>query len=111
MTGVLVMPDQSEIIVGQGSRTFGRTDFIRYITPAEKAPEVSRAHFTITQQSGEFYLSDGGPDPNNPSAWKQSVNRTMVNGNVVQPGAKQKLNNNDPIDVAGGLVKLTFRLR
>ena len=77
----------------------------------ENAKEVSRAHFTIVQESGEFYLQDGGPDPKNRQAWKRSVNGTSVNGALLEPSAKQKLNTNDVIDVSQLGINLTFKTR
>lgn len=104
----LVMPDQSEVRLAQTSRVFGRSDFIRHLKP-ENAKEVSRGHFTITQENGVFFLQDGGADPNSPNAWKPSVNRTSINGVVLEPGGKRKLSNNDVIDVASLGLNLTFK--
>lgn len=108
--GVLVMPDQSETTLPQTSRVFGRSDLIKYLKP-ENAKEVSRAHFTIMQESGSFYLKDGGPDPKDPQAWKPSINRTSINGVLLDPGAKQKLNTNDVIDISQLGLNLTFKAR
>jgi pSer/pThr/pTyr-binding forkhead associated (FHA) protein len=106
--GVFVMPDQTEVTLPQTTRVFGRSDLIRFLKP-ENVKEVSRAHFTITQESGSFYIQDGGPDANNPQAWKASINHTSVNGVVLQPGAKHRLNNNDVIDVSQLGINLTFK--
>jgi predicted component of type VI protein secretion system len=108
--GILVMPDKSELTLPQTNRVFGRSDLLKYLK-AENAKEVSRAHFTIAQENGVFYVQDGGPDPSNPQAWKPSVNRTSVNGALLQPGAKQKLNSNDIIDVSQLGLNLVFRTR
>jgi predicted component of type VI protein secretion system len=103
------MPDQSEVTLPQ-TRVFGRSDLIRYLKP-ENAKEVSRAHFTIVQEGGAFYLQDGGPDPQNLQAWKPSINRTSVNGLLLEPGGKRKLNTNDVIDVSQLGLNLTFKTR
>jgi len=108
--GVVVMPDQSELPLPATTRVFGRTDFLRYIKP-ENAKEISRAHFTVTQENGVFYVQDGGPDPKNQQAWKTSVNRTSVNGVLLQPGVKQRLNSNDVIDVAQLGLNLVFKMK
>jgi predicted component of type VI protein secretion system len=89
---------------------FGRRDLMRYLK-SENTKEVSRAHFTIMQEGGAFYLRDGGPDPKNPQVWKPSVNRTSINGTILQPGTKQKLNTNDVIDVSQLGLNLTFKTR
>jgi hypothetical protein len=111
-TGALVMPDQTEITLPQTTKVFGRNDFVRYAKSSEDAKQISRAHFTITQENGEFYLHDGGPDPHNAQAWKSSINQSRINGVALSPGAKQKLNNNDTIDVAQlGYLTITFKCR
>ncbi len=102
------MPDQSNMPLPATTRVFGRTDFLRYIKP-ENAKEISRVHFTVTQENGVFYVQDGGPDPNNPQAWKGSVNKTSVNGVLLQSGVKQRLNPNDVIDVAQLGLNLVFK--
>jgi len=107
--GVLIMPDQTEMPLSQARITLGRSNLVRYLRP-EQATEVSRAHFTITQDGGAYYLQDGGPDPSNPQVWKPSVNQTRLNGMPLQPGEKKPLKSNDIIDVAG-IVQLTFRSR
>lgn len=107
--GILVMPDKSELTLPQTSRVFGRSDLLKYLK-AENAKEVSRAHFTITQESGAFYIQDGGADPNT-QAWKPSINHTSVNGALLQPGSKQKLNSNDVIDVSQLGLNLVFKTR
>jgi pSer/pThr/pTyr-binding forkhead associated (FHA) protein len=104
------MPDQSELPLPVTMRVFGRTDFLRYVKP-ENAKEVSRVHFTVTQDNGVFFIQDGGPDPNNPQAWKASVNKTSVNGVLLQPGVKQRLNPNDVIDVAQLGLNLVFKTK
>jgi pSer/pThr/pTyr-binding forkhead associated (FHA) protein len=108
--GVLVMPDQSEVAIQQTRRVFGRKDLNKFLKP-ENVKEVSRVHFTIVQENGEFYLQDGGPDPKNRQAWKRSVNGTSVNGAILEPSAKQKLNINDVIDVSQLGINLTFKTR
>jgi len=107
---VLVMPDKSEIRLSQARRVFGRSDFIRQLKP-ENVKEVSRAHFTITQEGGAFYVQDGGPDPNNPNGWKPSVNRTILNGVGLDAGEKRRLNDNDVIDVASIGLNMIFQNR
>lgn len=105
--GVLVMPDQSEVTLPQ-TRLFGRRNLAKYLKP-ENVKHVSRAQFTIEQENGAFYLRDGGPDRRHPQGWKSSVNRTSVNGTLLEPGAKQKLNMNDVIDVSQLGLNLTFK--
>jgi len=108
--GVVTMPDQSELQLPATTRVFGRTDFLRYIKP-DNAKEISRAHFTVTQENGVFYVQDGGPDPKNQQVWKTSVNRTTVNGVLLQPGVRQQLNSNDVIDVAQLGLNLVFKIK
>lgn len=104
------MPDRSEVTIQQTRRVLGRKDLNKFLKP-ENAKEVSRVHFTIVQENGEFYLQDGGPDPKNRQAWKRSVNGTSVNGALLEPSAKQKLNTNDVIDVSQLGINLTFKTR
>jgi hypothetical protein len=124
---VLVMPDQSEITLPQVRRVLGRNDLIKYLKP-ENSNRVSNAHFTITRENNVFYLQDGGPDPENftiteengtyyvqndgpnPQGWRPSVYGTKVNGVLLQPGAKQKLNHNDVIEVSRLALNLTFKI-
>jgi FHA domain len=108
LVAFLLMPDQSQMPLPATTRVFGRTDFVRYVKP-ENAKEISRGHFTVTQANGVFFIQDGGQDPKDPSAWKSSINRTSVNGVILQPGAKQKLNLNDVIDVAQLGLNLVFK--
>jgi len=110
VNGVLVMPDQSEVPLPATTRVFGRNAFLRYIKE-ENTKEISRAHFTITQDSGAFYVQDGGPDPKNQQVWKASVNGTSVNGVLLQPGMRQRLNPNDVIDVAQLGLNLVFKVK
>lgn len=122
---ILVMPDQTEITLQQIRRVFGKSDLIKYLR-TENANQVSNAHFTITQENGAFYIQDGGPDPqnvtitqengifyvqdgSNPQTWRPSVNGTRVNGTLLRPGAKQKLNPNDRIDVSQLSLNLMFK--
>ena len=83
---------------------------MRQLKP-DNVKEVSRAHFTITQEGGAFYIKDGGPDPNNPNGWKPSVNRTILNGTALDAGEKRKLKDNDVIDVASLGLNMTFKTR
>jgi hypothetical protein len=108
ISGVLVMPDKSEIRLAQASRVFGRSDFMRQLKP-ENVKEISRAHFTITHEGGAYYIQDGGADPNSPNGWKPSVNRTSLNGVALDAGEKRKLNNDDVIDAASLGLNLTFK--
>jgi hypothetical protein len=108
--GLLIMPDKSEIPLPTATRVFGRTDFIRHVKP-ENLKEISRVHFTVIQENGVFYIQDGGQDPNSPSTWKSSVNKTSVNGNILQPGTKQRLNQNDVIDVAQLGLNMVFKTK
>jgi hypothetical protein len=108
--GVLVLPDQTEISIAQARRTVGRADVVRYISPADRATEVGRAHFTITQENGIFYLQDGGPDPANPQTWKPSLNKTYLNDEELREAEKRQLKAGDVIDVAR-LVRMTFKTR
>jgi hypothetical protein len=110
VSGMLLMPDKSEIRLSQASRVFGRSDFMRHLKP-ESVKEVSRAHFTITHDGGAFYIQDGAADPNTPDGWKPSVNRTSLNGVVLDAGEKRKLNNEDVIDVASLGLNLTFKTK
>jgi len=108
-SAVIVMPDKSEIRVTQ-SRVFGRSDFMRQLKP-ENVKEVSRAHFTVTYDGSAFYVQDGAADANSPNGWKPSVNRTSVNGALLDAGEKRKLNNDDVIDIASLGLNLTFKIR
>ena len=109
-SAVVVLPDKSEIRVTQPIRIFGRSDFLRQLKP-ESVNEVSRAHFTITRDASAFYIQDGGADANSPNGWKPSLNRTSVNGALLDAGEKRKLNNDDIIDVASLGLNLTFKTR
>jgi len=124
---VLVMPDQTEISISGMRRVFGRNDLMKYLKP-ENVNTISNAQFTITWENNDFYLRDGGPDPenftiveengiyyvqddkSNPQAWRPSVYGTIVNGVLLQPGAKKELNHNDVIDVSRLVLNLTFKI-
>jgi len=108
--GVLIMPDKTEIPVSQTSRVFGRSDFLKQLKP-ENVKEVSRAHFTITQDLGAFYIQDGGPDPSSPGGWRPSLNRTIINGTPLDASEKRKLQNDDVIDVASVGLNMVFKTR
>jgi len=110
LSGVLVMPDHSEIQLSHASRVFGRSDFMRQLKP-ENVKEVSRVHFTITQEAGAYYVQDGGPDPNNPNGWKPSINRTILNGVSLDAGEKRRLSDKDVIDVASLGLNMTFKTK
>ena len=107
--GFLVMPDNSELSLSQAKRTVGRADLVKYVKQ-EQVAEIGRAHLTISQENEIYYLQDGGPDPSNPQVWKPSVNKTYLNGEMLQPGEKRQLKQSDVISVAG-LVSLTFKTR
>lgn len=107
---VLVLPDQTEITIAQARRTIGRGDLVRYVSPPDRATEIGRAHFTITQDNGVFFLQDGGPDPSNPQAWKASLNKTYLNDEELHEAEKRQLKTGDVIDVAR-LVRMTFKTR
>jgi pSer/pThr/pTyr-binding forkhead associated (FHA) protein len=107
--GFLIMPDHNELSLSQATRTVGRADLVKFVKQ-EQTTEIGRAHLTLSQENGVYYLQDGGPDPSNPQAWKPSVNKTYLNGEMLQPGEKRPLKPNDVISVAG-LVNLTFKTR
>jgi pSer/pThr/pTyr-binding forkhead associated (FHA) protein len=104
-----MLPDQTELTWSSPSRTIGRADLVRYVKQ-EQATEIGRAHLTITFENGAFFLQDGGPDPSNPQSWKPSLNKTYLNGEMLQPGEKRQLKTNDVVNAAG-LVALTFKTR
>jgi hypothetical protein len=108
--GLIVMPDHEETTLPQTRRIFGRSDLRKYVKP-EETREISKAHFTITQENGVFYLQDGGPDPRDPQVWKPSVNHTSINGVILSAGTKQRLNPNDVIDVGQLGLNLIFKTR
>ncbi len=106
--GVLIMPDRSEITIQRTIRVFGRRDLIKFLKP-EDSKKISHAYFTIIRENGVFYLQEGAPNRKNPKEWRPSANEISINGAVLEPGTKHKL---DPADVIGierfGL-NLTFK--
>jgi hypothetical protein len=106
--GVLIMPDQSEITMPRTIRVFGRRDLIKFLKP-ENSKKISHAHFTIIRENGVFYLREGAPDRENPKEWRPSANEISINGAVLEPGTKHKLNPADVIDVEQLGLNLTFK--
>jgi len=102
------MPDRSEITIQRTIRVFGRRDLIKFLKP-EDSKKISHAYFTIIRENGVFYLQEGAPNRKNPKEWRPSANEISINGAVLEPGTKHKL---DPADVIGierfGL-NLTFK--
>ena len=90
------LPDQSEIALS-GNDTIGRAKLAKYITPADKASEVSRKHLIITVEGTQFFIADGG-----------STNGTKLNNVEIKDSGKQELKNGDTILVAD-LVELVFK--
>ena len=92
---VLVLPDGTELPV-DAKKSFGRVDFAKQ---AADPMWVSRKHFTVFEENGEFYIQDDG-----------SANGTKLNGKEIRQAGKQQLKNGDEI-VVGDALKVIFKTK
>jgi len=99
----LVLPDSTEIILGENEKIVGRQDVARLLSP-EEAKYVSRQHFRVWREGNEFYIEDGIPG-------KPSANGTLLNGEEIRETGKRLLNNGDEITIEGptNVVKIIFK--
>ncbi|MEM2618571.1 MAG: FHA domain-containing protein [Candidatus Hadarchaeales archaeon] len=79
------------IPVAEAVKTFGRADFISYVTENE-SKFISRKHFTISREADGFYIVD-----------ENSANGTKLNGVEIKGQGKKPLKNGDKILVADTL--------
>ena len=93
----LVLPSMREIVISEGERTIGRSDFLDDVPP-EDARFISREHFKITFENGKYYILD-----------EKSANGTKLNGLEIRKQGKKELNNDDEIFLAETLL-LKFRI-
>jgi hypothetical protein len=92
----LVLPDGNKILLTEATRALGRTDFERIVAPGS-ANVISRQHFMIMSQQGQFYARDNN-----------SANGTRINGIDIKGKDWQLLNDGDRIEVAG-VMTLTYK--
>lgn len=93
----LILPDNSEILLTEATKTLGRGDFSRAIS-AEDSKYLSRQHFQVSFESGKFYVED-----------LKSANGTKLNGTDIKDKGKQELKDGDKIEVAE-VATVTFKM-
>jgi hypothetical protein len=94
--------------VNELKRVFGRNDFVKVLAQHE-FQYISKAHFTISNENGKFYIQDGAFEITN-SNWKDSTNGTTLNGEQIQGAGKKELKDNDKIMLAATL-ELQFNIK
>lgn len=108
--GYLVFPDGTEQPVSPSQWLIGRADLAKYLADPEKANEISRGHFTISQEGEGFFIEDGKTMVQD----KPSSNKTwLVRGGsriLVTSTGRHDLQDADEIDVAE-LVRLQFVMK
>jgi hypothetical protein len=92
--------------VSEPIKTFGRQDFAKHLSESEYK-FVSRKQFTIFNESGKFFIQDGGEEQ---GKWKESSNGTRLNGEDLRGLGKKELKDNDKISVAD-TIELQFNIR
>ncbi len=95
-TARLVSAGGGELSIRGGAMPLGRSD-LRSLTTADKSDLISRKHFTMEYENGDYYIEDSN-----------STNGTRLNGESIRGKGKQLLRNGDNIEIADA-VKLTFR--
>ncbi len=105
--GVLKLPDNSDIQIGESPKTIGRTELLDYLKTLQGIDPmvISRQHFTISLDKDKYFIEDG----NTAVQDKPSANHTYLNGVDITDKGQQELKDGDVIDLANS-VKLTFRL-
>lgn len=93
----LVFSGNDEIWITKAMTVLGRRDFFR-VAPADNLPYISRQHFVISFDGGEYYIEDKG-----------SKNGTWLNGEYITGQGKQRLKDGDIIDI-GNVVTATFKI-
>jgi pSer/pThr/pTyr-binding forkhead associated (FHA) protein len=91
----LILPNNEEIEIREGERTFGREDF-RGVVSDEDLQHISRKHITITRANGMFFIEDEG-----------SLNGTKLNGAEIKGLGRRKLENGDEI-VVGTVLEIRY---
>lgn len=92
----LVMPDGGEILLAGNARSFGRHDFEKFM-PQEHICYISRQHFNIWYENGQYYIED-----------RSSTNGTRLNGKDIKGAGRHALSDGDVIELARKL-SLTFK--
>lgn len=87
--GKIALPNGMEILLDGGGRTVGREDLARALDIDDLAL-VSRRHFEVKSQQGQFYIEDLG-----------STNGTRLNGMEISGRGPVALNHGDLIELAG----------
>ncbi len=95
--GKIALPNGMEILLDGGGRVIGRGDLARALEIQELAL-VSRRHFEIKAQQGQFYIEDLG-----------SANGTRLNGVDISGKGQLPLNHDDVIELAG-VIRLKFHI-
>jgi uncharacterized RDD family membrane protein YckC len=91
---VLRLPDSNEIQLPQTTRSFGRTDFEKSLSPNSK-DFISREHFFIKYEGEKYFIED------------RSLNGTKLNGVGIK--GKVELMDGDRITLAN-ILDITFKL-
>jgi hypothetical protein len=93
----LAMPDGSEVLLAGNTRSLGRKDFEKFLSPGEVS-YISRQHINIWFEDGKYYIED-----------RSSTNGTRINGTDIKDTGRHVLEDGDAIDLAGKL-NITFKL-
>jgi len=102
--GKIVLPDNSEILFESNPKAIGRDDFSNDLqSKNENIRKISRVQFTISQESGHYYIEDGVTSVQE----KPSTNGTKVNGQDITGQGKKELENDDIIELSG-IIGVTF---
>jgi predicted component of type VI protein secretion system len=85
-----------EVSLGTAGQSLGRSD-LHGLTAPDKADLLSRKHFSLSYENGDYYIEDQG-----------STNGTRLNSSDIRGKGKQLLKDSDKIDLAGALT-ITFK--
>ena len=88
--------DGKEISLNAAGQSLGRSD-LHGLTAPGKADLLSRRHFSLSHQKGDYYIEDRG-----------STNGTSLNGSDIRGKGRQLLKDGDKIELAGALT-ITFK--
>jgi hypothetical protein len=91
-----ISEDGKELSLNAAGQSLGRSD-LRGLTAPGKADLLSRQHFSLSCENGDYYIEDRG-----------STNGTRLNGSDVRGKGRQPLKNGDKIELASALT-ITFK--
>jgi len=100
--GVLVLPDNSKIMIDESHRLVGRVDLRKFSNNDPSA--ISRGHFTVYAENGKYYLHDGTTNVQE----KSSGNHTYLNGEDITKKGRTEITDNSSIQVSDVLINFKF---